>query len=192
MTPDDYSAMNLGIFLDAVAVAGRRELVARARAAMAEMMRGETAHLAHFARYIDQFAGASAGVLTSLMASVGVGSDLIDIKKSGTFPIVHGIRTLSIERGIMLTPTVARIEALVADGVLGEELGRELASALSYFMEIRLRSQLRAIKTGQRESESIVRLGELSTSDRDLLRDALRVVKQFREVIRHRYHLGLF
>ena len=46
--------------------------------------------------------------------------------------------------------------------------------------------------TGQRELESIVRLSELSTYDRDLLRDALRVVKQFREVIRHRYNLGLF
>jgi CBS domain-containing protein len=192
MMPDDSSAMNLGIFFDAVGVTGKVELVQRAKTAMVEMMRGETAYLAHFARYIDQFAGASAGMLASIMASVGVGSDLIDIKKTGTFPIVHGIRTLSIERGVMVTPTVRRIAALVTDGVLGEELGRELASALSYFMEIRLRSQLRAVKTGQREMESIVRLSELSTSDRDLLRDALRVVKQFREVIRHRYHLGLF
>jgi signal-transduction protein with cAMP-binding, CBS, and nucleotidyltransferase domain len=192
ITPDEFSAMNLGIFFDAVAVAGQSGLVQRAKAAMIERMRGESAYLAHFARYIDQFAGASAGMLTSLMASVGVGTDLIDIKKSGTFPIVHGIRTLSIERGITLTPTARRIEALVADGVLGAELGRELTSALSYFMEIRLRSQLRAMKSGQREMESIVRLSELSTFDRDLLRDALRVVKQFREVIRHRYNLGLF
>jgi CBS domain-containing protein len=192
MMPDDSSAMNLGIFFDAVGVTGKVELVARAKTAMVDMMRGETAYLAHFARYIDQFAGASAGMLASIMASVGVGSDLIDIKKTGTFPIVHGIRTLSIERGIMATPTTRRIADLVTAGVLGEDLGRELASALSYFMEIRLRSQLRAVKTGQREMESIVRLSELSTSDRDLLRDALRVVKQFREVIRHRYHLGLF
>jgi CBS domain-containing protein len=192
MTPDEFSAMNLGIFFDAVGVAGRIDLVPRAKTAMAEMMRGESAYLAQFARYIDQFAGASAGMLASIMASVGVGSDLIDIKKSGTFPIVHGVRTLSIERGIMVTPTAERIAALVADGVLGEDLGRELASALSFFMEIRLRSQLRAVKTGQREMEAIVRLSELSTSDRDLLRDSLRVVKQFREVIRHRYHLGMF
>jgi CBS domain-containing protein len=192
MTPDEFSAMNLGIFFDAVGVAGEAGLVQRAKAAMVEMMRGEAAYLAHFARYIDQFAGASAGMLTSIMASVGVGTDLIDIKKAATFPIVHGVRTLSIERGVMLTPTAKRIEALVAGGVLSSDLGRELQSALYFFMEIRLRSQLRAVKTGQREMESIVRLSELSTSDRDLLRDALRVVKQFREVIRHRYNLGLF
>ncbi|HKA73203.1 MAG TPA: DUF294 nucleotidyltransferase-like domain-containing protein, partial [Xanthobacteraceae bacterium] len=192
MTPDEDSAMNLGIFFDAVAIAGRAELVDRARAALIAMMRGESAYLARFARAIDQFAGASASMLTSIMASVGVASDEIDIKKSGTFPIVHGIRTLAMEHGINDTPTVRRIEALAELGVLGRETARDLAGALSYFMEIRLRSQLRAVKTGQREREAIVRLGELSTRDRDLLRDALRVVKRFRELIRNRYHLGLF
>jgi CBS domain-containing protein len=193
LTPVDDSAMNLGIFFDAVAAgADRAELVERARSALIEMMRGESAYLAHFAHAIDQFEGASAGMLSSLMASVGVGSAEIDIKKSGTFPIVHGIRTLAIEQGIKVVPTVRRIEALVTSGVLGEDLGRELAGALSYFMEIRLRSQLRAMKTGRRETAAIVRLSELSTRDRDLLRDALRVVKRFREVIRNRYHLGMF
>src|SRR5262249_2171615 len=41
MQPDESSAMNLGIFFDAVGVAGKVELVARARTAMVEMMRGE-------------------------------------------------------------------------------------------------------------------------------------------------------
>jgi CBS domain-containing protein len=192
MTPAEDSAMNLGIFFDAVAVAGRAELVDRARGAMIEMMRGESAYLSHFARAIDQFEGASAGMFASLMASVGVASGEIDVKKSGTFPIVHGIRTLAIERGIKETPTARRIDALAADGILGSETSRDLKGALSYFMEIRLRSQLRAMKTGQREKEAIVRLGELSTRDRDLLRDALRVVKRYRELIRNRYNLGLF
>jgi CBS domain-containing protein len=192
VTPDEYSSMNLGIFFDAMAVTDRAELVDKAKAAMTNMMRGESAYLAHFARYIDQFAGASAGMLTSLMVSVGVTSDTIDIKKTGTFPIVHGIRTLSIEHGVMPTSTVRRVEALVALGVLSEQLGRDLTGALSYFMEIRMRSQLRAMQSARPETESLVHLGELSTSDRDLLRDALRVVKRFREIVRNRYHLGMF
>jgi CBS domain-containing protein len=192
MTPVEDSAMNLGIFFDAIAVAGRAELVERARDELIALMRGETAYLAHFARAIDQFEGASAGPFTSLMASVGVASGDIDVKKSGTFPIVHGIRTLAIDRGIKETPTVRRIAALTEAGTLGDALGRDLAGALRYFMEIRLRSQLRAMKSGQPHAEAIVRLGELSTRDRDLLRDGLRVVKRFREVIRNRYHLGMF
>src|SRR5262245_63443993 len=110
MTPEEDSAMNLGIFFDAVAVAGHAELVGRAKSALIEMMHGESAYLARFARAIDLFEGASAGMLTSLMASVGVASGLIHIKKSGTFPIVHGIRTLAIDYGLLETPTVKRIE----------------------------------------------------------------------------------
>lgn len=192
MTPDEMSAMNLGIFFDAVAVAGRGELLVRAKNEMVALMRGETAHLSRFARAIDQFEGASAGMLTSIMATVGVASDQIDIKKSGTFPIVHGIRTLAIDRGLSEASTAARIDALAQQGVLSEEFAGELKSALSYFMEVRLRSQLRAMKSGHREEEAIVRLGELTTRDRDLLRDSLKVVKRFREIIRSRYHLALF
>jgi signal-transduction protein with cAMP-binding, CBS, and nucleotidyltransferase domain len=192
LNPDEHSAMNLGIFFDAVPVAGRAELVERAKAAMIEMMRGETGYLAHFARYIDQFAGATTGLLNSLMVSVGARSDTLDIKKTGTFPIVHGIRTMSIEHGITETPTANRIHALVAKGVLGQEIARDLVSALSFFMDMRMRTQLRALKAGRPETESQVHLSDLDTAHRDLLRDALRVVKRFREVIRNRYHLGMF
>lgn len=184
--------MNLGIFFDAETVAGRADLLTEAKSAMCTLMRGESAFLARFARAIDLFEDASAGMLTSLMASVGVASGVIHLKKSGTFPIVHGIRTLSIDRGILETPTKRRIDLLVGQGRLGEDIGRDLKSALSYFMEVRLRSQLKAIKTGRPEEEAVVRLAELSTRDRDLLRDALKVVRRFRELIRHSYHLGQF
>lgn len=192
ITPTDESPMNLGIFFDAVTVIGPNELLDRAKTAMIELMHGESAYLSRFARAIDQFEGASAGVFTSIMASVGVGSDEIDVKKTGTFPIVHGIRTFAIDVGLKEVPTVQRIEALAVNGTLSGELSRDLVGALSYFMEIRLRSQLRAMKTGKRELEAIVRLSELTTRDRDLLRDALRVVKRFREVVRSRYHLSVF
>lgn len=103
LMPDEMSAMNLGIFFDAVAVTGRADLVDRAKSAMLELMRGETVHLARFARAIDLFEEARTGMLTSLMATVGVGSDAIHIKKSGTFPIVHGVRTLAIDKAILET-----------------------------------------------------------------------------------------
>ncbi|MFM9644501.1 nucleotidyltransferase family protein, partial [Streptomyces turgidiscabies] len=50
LTPDENSAMNLGIFFDAVGVAGRTELVATAKSALVGLMRGESAYLARFAK----------------------------------------------------------------------------------------------------------------------------------------------
>jgi CBS domain-containing protein len=188
LTPDNFSAMNLGVFFDAVAVTGDAALLERAKTVMRDMMRGESAYLARFAKAIDQFEEASAGVLTSIMASVGVASDAIHIKKSGVFPIVHGIRVMSIDKGIVATSTAERIDALAS--VIGEALASELKSALSYFMEVRLRSQLLAMRTGRQEEEAIVRIKELSSRERDLLRESLKVVKKFREIVRFRYHLN--
>lgn len=191
ISPDEMSAMNLGIFYDAIAVTGRRELVDTAKAAMSEVMKGESAYLARFAKAIDQFEDASAGLFTALMATVGVASDAIHIKKSGIFPIVHGIRVISIDSGVVAASTAKRLDELGQRKVLGEDMVRDMKSALSYFMEVRLKTQLRAMRTGRHEEEAIVRLNDLSTSERDLLREALKVVKRFKEVMRSRYHLGM-
>ena len=95
---DPEAAMNIAIFCDAIAVAGHAKLLVRARTALTEMLQGEAVLLARFANLVESFATPTLGVLSTLMASVGVGSDEIDIKKAGTFPIVHGIRTLAVEQ----------------------------------------------------------------------------------------------
>lgn len=189
---DADAAMNMAIFFDSVAVAGPADLLTQTKEALMELMRGEAALLARFASLIETFATPSLGILSAIMASVGAGADGIDIKRAGTFPIVHGVRTLAIEKGILATPTAARIEALVEAGALEPAFGRDLTSALHAFMEFRLRSQLRALHTRAMQTESVVRLDEISTVERDILRDALRIVRQLREIIRNRYNLGAF
>ena len=189
---DAAAAMNIAIFFDAVAVAGKQDLVVRAKEALIDLMRGEATLLAHFAHLIETFTTPNLGVLSTIMASVGVGSGEIDLKRAGTFPIVHGVRTLAIDKGILVNPTAARIDALVQIGSLDTRFGRELTSALHAFMEFRLRAQLRALHRGTMEAESVVRLDEITTAERDMLRDALRVVRQFRELIRNHYNLGAF
>jgi CBS domain-containing protein len=189
---DAEAMMNIAIFLDAEAVAGSADILARAKAALFNLMRGEAVLLARFASLIETFATPNLGVLSTIMASVGAGPDAIDIKKAGTFPIVHGVRTLAIDRGILETSTSDRIEALVKAGSLEPMFGRELTSALHVFMEFRLRSQLRALHTGQLGSEAVLRLDEITTVERDILRDALRVGRQFRDLVRSRYNLGAF
>lgn len=189
-TPDEDAAMNVGIFCDAVAVAGDADLLAHAKARLVAMMAGETAAIAHFAKAIDQFPGPG-GVINSIMATVGR-EEPIDLKKSGTFPVVHGIRSLAIEKGLTETSTFDRIDRLTESGLFDEAFARDLAAAFGWFMELRLQSQLRAHLAGTTEGESIVRPHDLSTLDRDLMRDGLRVVKRFREIVRNHFKLGMF
>src|SRR3712207_420870 len=170
-------------------VTGRPDLLARAKTALVDLLRGEGALLARFAYLIETFNTPRVGRFSSIMASVGVGSEEIDVKKAGTFPIVHGMRTLTLDKGILAHTTADRIEALVDAKSLEPDFGRELVSALRVFMEFRLRSQLQAMRRNTTEGESLVSLRELTTADRDILRDSLRIVRQFREIIRNRYNL---
>lgn len=191
LSPNAESPMWLGIFVDAVGVAGRTDLVPRAKATLFSMLKGEAAYLAQFAKAVDQFPGPSGGLVNSIMATVGR-DEVIDLKKSGVFPIVHGIRCLAIEKGIDETSTVSRIEALAETSIFGSTFKDELIGAFRYLMALRLKSQLAASKRGSMEDEAQVRLSALTTLDRDLMRDSLRIVKQFREVVRNHFKLGLF
>jgi CBS domain-containing protein len=189
---DAEAAMNIAILVDAVSIAGPPDILTRAKEALLDLMRGEAALLARFASLIETFATPNLGVFSTIMATVGAGPDEIDIKKAGTFPIVHGVRTLAIDKGVLATPTAARIEALVEAGSLEPAFGRDLISALHAFMEFRLQSQVRALHARTMQNEAVVRLDEISTVERDILRDALRIVRQFREIIRNRHNLGAF
>jgi CBS domain-containing protein len=102
------------------------------------------------------------------------------------------MRTMAMDRGILATATADRITALVEAGAFEPDFGRELISALRVFMEYRLRSQLEAVARGDVSREALVRPASLSAADRDILRDALRIVRRFRETFRHRYRLGSF
>ena len=185
--PDQNAHMNVAIFFDATAVAGDATLLDRAKATLIGMVRGEQAYLAHFARAVDAF-GTPIGLFNNLITAEGKG-DALDLKKGGVFPIVHGVRCLAIERGIVAVSTAKRIERLAEAGALSADFARELTQALQFLMTLRLDRQL-ATTVGT--SGSLVRPADLSSIERDLLRDAFQVVKQFREIIRHHFKLGMF
>ncbi|MBK9083003.1 MAG: cyclic nucleotide-binding domain-containing protein [Rhizobiales bacterium] len=184
-TPDAH--MNVAIFYDADAVAGRSELLTEAKTALINTVRGERAYLAHFARAIDAFP-TPIGFFRNLITSEGAG-DALDLKKGGVFPIVHGVRSLALEHGLMETGTDQRILRLGETNVLKPEFARELSQAFRYFTSLRLDSQITQTPGA---SGTLTKPAELSSMDRELLRDAFGVVKQFRDIIRRHFNLAMF
>ena len=104
--------------------------------------------------------------------------------------MVHGVRALSLEARLEETNTFERIQKLVQLNVLDEQLGKDVAEAQRYLMELRLKSGLLSLNNGQVSEPNQVDLQTLSTLERDLLKDALQVVKRFKNVIRHHFHLN--
>ncbi|MCC8978274.1 putative nucleotidyltransferase substrate binding domain-containing protein [Bradyrhizobium acaciae] len=185
--PDETAHMNVAIIYDAQAIAGNAQLLDGAKAELIDLIRGEQAFLAHFARAIDAFE-TPIGLFNQLITSEGSG-DALDLKKGGIFPIVHGVRSLALEQGLREASTDQRISRLCELGVLRAEFGRDLKQAFRFLLMLRLDGQL-AASAGT--SGTLVRPAHLSSMERHLLRDALQVVKQFREMIRHHFKLTMF
>lgn len=188
LTASNDSLMALAIFLDAHAVCGDRQLLEQVRAAAFSMASDNDAILARFAAPVNAFG--AGGAWWSVLPFMGSGShkEALNIKKSGTFPLVHGVRSLALANGISATATADRLDALVAAGKLHAKLATDLIESLHFFMGIKLRHGLRQLDTGQLASDQID-VDQLSSLDRDLLKDTLGVVKQFRTLLTQRFRL---
>ncbi len=186
LLPDPDSLMNLAVFMDAHAVCGDAQLLEQLRAGIMMLATDNDAMLARFAAAIEAF-GNSQGWWNRLLG-LGDAANILNLKKEGIFPLVHGVRSMALEKHLSATSTIDRIAALVAQGALGAEMGSELSESLQFLMGLRLKAGLSELETGRAVSGG-VELAKLSSLDRDLLKDALGVVKRFKAVLRYRFKL---
>lgn len=186
-TCEGNAQMNLAIAVDAKPVAGNEALFKVARNWFLRHLRNNDVFFSHFARAAVEF--------DTPLTFFGNLKDKgqLDIKKGGIFPIVHGVRTLALEHRILKTNTFQRIETLVEQKVMQAEHGSDLSEALALFIQLRLRQQIRRAEEhagGVDPTPNQIDLQQLNKLERDLLRDALHVVKGFKKHLATRYHLG--
>ncbi|MDF5528255.1 putative nucleotidyltransferase substrate binding domain-containing protein, partial [Vibrio parahaemolyticus] len=105
-------------------------------------------------------------------------------KRGGIFPIVHGIRTLSLEYAIEEKNTFERIEALRNKRILESETADNLNEALKLFFKLRLNQQLK-----KQEALNNIDIKQLDRTERDLLRHSLHVVKKFKQFLGFHYQI---
>lgn len=177
------AALDLSIALDARPIAGNPALFAPLRQALATLGDDEIL-LHHLAQAMLNFQ-----TPLTLLGNVKGEARGTDLKKGGVFPVVHGLRCLALRHRIEARNSFERCAALHQAGVLPAELARDLPQALAVFHRLRLGEQLAAIEAGQ-TPDNFVRVERLRRLDRELLRDALRVVKEFRQHVRDSFHLG--
>ena len=179
---DPDSAMALSIALDARPVAGNARLFEPVALAMRALGRDEIL-LRELARSTLAFS-----TPLTLFGRMRDEADGIDLKKGGIFPLVHGIRVLALRHGVTRHNSFDRCTALMQTGALSAELGRDVPQALAVMMRMRLGTQLQALAAG-RAADNRVDPRTLRRLDRELLRDALRVVNAFKEHLRDAFQL---
>jgi CBS domain-containing protein len=179
---DGQTALDLAIVLDARPVAGNAALYESLQPSLRAL--GKDTILL---RYLAE-ATLSKGNALTWRGQVREAEGRADLKRGGVFPLVHGLRTLALKHGIAHRNSFDRCSALVAAGAIDAELGRDVPQALAVLMRLRLGQQLADLDAG-REPGNGVDVAALRRLDRELLRDALRVVNVFKEHVRDVFHL---
>jgi CBS domain-containing protein len=187
LMPDPESLMALAIFLDARAVCGDAGLLAQVRGEVDRLLSDNDALMARFAAAIDAFEQDS-GWWTRLLSLGESDKGTLDLKKAGIFPLVHGVRSLALEARLAATSTVERIEALRGLSRLPASVAGELVDTLHFLMGLKLQAGLEAPDSS---NGRVVHIDALTSLQRDLLKDALAVVKRFKAMLRHRYRLDM-
>jgi CBS domain-containing protein len=182
--------LNLAILYDAAAVAGDGERLAELKAHLFALMREGNAHLGYFARAILGFETPMGLFGRFRTERNGPHKGLLDIKKGGVFPIVHGVRSLALEHGLAETNTIARIQLLKERAVLADRLAADLIESFDFLSMARLRAQLLALETG-RTIDNHIDPASLNRVDRDLLRLAFQTVDELKKVLQVRFRLHM-
>ncbi|UTO05820.1 DUF294 nucleotidyltransferase-like domain-containing protein [Moraxella sp. FZLJ2107] len=186
-TASGENMMNLAIFIDAKPITGKQELFYEVKNHLQFYLQNDVGMLMGFARVVNQFNEDGQGFFAQIL---GQEKRKMDIKKMGTFPIVHGVRSLSLQARITETNTFERINKLAEMGIIEKQLSQDVAEALAYLMHTRLKNGLFSIKHGLEVQPNQVATENLSTLERDLLKDALQVVKRFKHMVNAHFHLS--
>lgn len=171
--------MDIAIMADAHAIAGNKTLLKPIKQHLSQLMAGQELILTEFTRPAMSFS-----VPLTLFGNVKDSKTGLDIKQGGIFPIVHGIRALSLENRVEVNNTFDRITTLVQRRVLEKETGDNLAEALKQFFKLRLAQQL-----SNQHSNNNINLKQLDRTERDLLRHSLHVVKKFKQFLGYHYQI---
>jgi CBS domain-containing protein len=181
--------MHLAIFMDAAVVAGDASLLQQAKQFVSDFLPDNDAFLARFASAVDQFAEPAAGWWARLTGQRSRDEAPFDLKKLGTFPIVHGVRSLALQARVPAVGTAERLHALADAGQLDASLARDLTEALHFLMGLKLKNNLAQRQLAQ-PATNLVQLSALSTLERDRLQDTLAIVKRLRQHLQQHLKLG--
>jgi len=187
-TLNEESLMALSIFLDASCVAGDESLLIACRDYIREHFEGRSDVLAHLAKSALAF-DTPLSLFSGFVLGRAEHESELDIKKGGIFAIVHGIRVLALEHKIGSTNTTERIKELNNVGLFDKRFASELIEAYDTLLGIRLRSMLSQKHTGKEQNYVNPKL--FSKTDRDLLKDAFKIVNTFKKFLTYHFHLGM-
>lgn len=181
--PNTKSYLYLSIFLDSFAVAGDKKLLINLKEFLYSKIKNSDLFLACFATSTINF-----DTPTTISSFISK-DDLINIKKAAIFPIVHGIKSLTLKEKIKETTTIKRIKILEARNILESKKAAELIEAFEIAHTLRLEHHLDCIQKNSILTDEID-IKKIGKIERDLLKESFKIVNEFKKFITYTFKLN--
>ncbi|HSH41490.1 MAG TPA: DUF294 nucleotidyltransferase-like domain-containing protein [Arenicellales bacterium] len=170
------------IFFDFKTVYGRGDMTRQLRQHVTE-----TADKPFFLREmfeLDSIHDVALGPFHRLLTDreTGPNKGKLNLKLTGTLPLVGAARIGALAHRVPEIPTLARIEALRERGVLTSDEQDYLAGAYGHISNLMLRQQIRDQAAG-RPLGNHVAPAELTRREKDMLVDGFKAIRRFRKII---------
>lgn len=188
-TPSYDDLMDMAIFFDAFAVAGNISIFKDLRDFLKEQIKQHKTFLPHFVKSIESFES-PLGLFSRFISSDKGHKNEMDIKKGALFALIHGVRALALEHGIHKTNTTERIKALNDIGYMSKEDAGDLLETLEAINTLRLHAQLDKLEKGK-PIDNYISLPTLGKLERDMLKEALKTIEQFKKRVGYHFHLNM-
>jgi CBS domain-containing protein len=172
-TPEPRALIEAANFFDYRAVGGALSLDPLAEILLSAGR--ERIFLAHLARASLMFEPP-----LGLFRQVKEAEDGVDLKRGGIVPIVSLARLHALEAGVQARPTLERLPAAAAAGVLSREGAETLVEAFRFLLRVRLRAQVKAVRAGRPPGNS-VQLEDLTALERTHLRETFLAIREHQQ-----------
>lgn len=107
----------------------------------------------------------------------------LNLKLTGTLPLVGAVRISALANGVAATSTLKRIDDLYAKEKLSRDEQDYLTGAFRHVTDLLLRQQLRDYRSGSRVGNHVA-MSDLSTREQDMLIDSFKAIKTYRKNLR--------
>ena len=115
----------------------------------------------------------------------------MNLKQTGTLPLVEAMRLLSLREGIEEIATLSRMQALHTKGILNDDEYDYLRGAFLHICRLLLRQQIKDFKVGNKVS-NYVDPNTLTEREKDILTDSFKAIDSLRKRMRSEFTGDIF
>ena len=188
--PTEDRVLRATIFFDMRSVHGDEALVSALRRDVLDTFKTSPLFISFLARDALR-SKVPLGIFRNLVLDKGEdGQKIFNAKSQAILPIVDIARTKALAKGVGEVGTAARLAALTQVGEMNRDDAQSLQDAMEFVNELRIAHQARQVEAGQTPDNAIAP-ADLSSLERDYLKDAFSVIAEALDALRRNYAGGI-